>query len=76
MFRLSYVDAAARFMRFKIYTITSNFHGYVNVSAGIIFNGIHSFSATYLDASFKVATGMFDFIEDTVNDIQTFDSME
>jgi hypothetical protein len=54
--RLSYVDAAARFMRFKIYTDTSNFHGYVIVSAGIRFNEIQSFSATYQDASFKVAT--------------------
>jgi len=76
LIRLSYVDAAARFMRFKIYTVTSNFHRYVIVSVGIRFNGIQSFSATYQDASFKVATGVFDFIEDAVNDILTFDSME
>jgi hypothetical protein len=76
LIRLSYVDAAARVMRFKIDTVTSHCHGYVIVSTGIRFNRIQSFSATYQDASFKVATGVLDFIEEAVNDILTFDSME
>jgi hypothetical protein len=76
LIRLSYVDAVARFMRFKIYTDSSNFHWSVIASTGIRFNGIQSFSATYQDASFKVATSVFDFIEDAANDMLTFVSME